>query len=169
METIYHTSFQSAIGSVYVASTERGVCKVSIPESTRQRFFQDLEERYGDASFVESQRRHADVIDELNRYLDRRLTRFRVRLDPRGTLFQQQVWSELLKIPYGTTVSYKELAKRAGTPGGYQAVGRANASNPIAIIIPCHRVLGARSELTGYAGGVKTKEFLLRLEGALMM
>jgi O-6-methylguanine DNA methyltransferase len=90
-------------------------------------------------------------------------------LDPIGTDFQRQVWRELRKIRYGTTISYKELSKRVGKPGAYQSVGRANGANPLPIVIPCHRVVGNDSRLVGYAAGIKTKEFLLRLEGALLV
>ena len=83
---------------------------------------------------------------------------------PRGTEFQKRVWSELVRVPYGETVSYAELAKRAGSPGAARAVGRANATNPIAIVVPCHRVIGADGSLTGYAYGVELKRGLLDLE-----
>ncbi|WP_434629213.1 methylated-DNA--[protein]-cysteine S-methyltransferase [Chromobacterium sp. CV08] len=89
---------------------------------------------------------------------------FELPLAPRGTPFQQQVWAALRRIPYGSTVSYGELARALGTPDGARAVGRANATNPIALIVPCHRVLGADGSLTGYAGGLPLKAALLRFE-----
>ncbi len=79
------------------------------------------------------------------------------------------MWRELLKVPYGTTISYKQLAKRLGTSRGFQAVGRANAANPVPIIVPCHRIVGTDGSLVGYASGLKTKEFLLKLEGSLLI
>jgi methylated-DNA-[protein]-cysteine S-methyltransferase len=85
-------------------------------------------------------------------------------MSPAGTEFQKRVWAELVRIPYGETVSYAELAKRVGSPGGARAVGRANATNPIAIIVPCHRVIGADGSLTGYAYGEEMKRSLLDLE-----
>jgi methylated-DNA-[protein]-cysteine S-methyltransferase len=84
-----------------------------------------------------------------------------------GTEFQRRVWLELKRIRYGKMISYKELAKRVGVQRGYQAVGKANGANPLPIVVPCHRVVGSNSKLVGYAAGLKTKEFLLRLEGAL--
>jgi methylated-DNA-[protein]-cysteine S-methyltransferase len=90
-------------------------------------------------------------------------------VDLLGTPFQTRVWRELLRIPYGTTITYKQLARRVGTSRGFQAVGRANAGNPVPIIVPCHRVIGTDGSLVGYASGIKTKEFLLKLEGALMI
>jgi O-6-methylguanine DNA methyltransferase len=86
-----------------------------------------------------------------------------------GTPFQIRVWKELSKIPYGTTITYKHLAKRVGAPKASQAVGRANGANPLPIIIPCHRILGSNGALVGYSCGIKTKEFLLRLEGAIIL
>ncbi|MGH6718615.1 MAG: methylated-DNA--[protein]-cysteine S-methyltransferase [Alphaproteobacteria bacterium] len=92
---------------------------------------------------------------------------FDVPLAPHGTVFQKRVWDELTRIPYGTTISYGELARRVGRPGAARAVGRANGTNPIAVIVPCHRVIGANGDLVGYAGGLAIKAALLALEGAL--
>jgi methylated-DNA-[protein]-cysteine S-methyltransferase len=89
---------------------------------------------------------------------------FDVRLAPRGTEFQQRVWAELRRIPFAETTSYGEIARRLGSPGASRAVGLANGRNPIGIMVPCHRVIGARGELTGYAGGLARKEALLAFE-----
>jgi methylated-DNA-[protein]-cysteine S-methyltransferase len=87
-----------------------------------------------------------------------------------GTAFQRRVWSELRKIPYGESISYGELARRIGIPSASRAVGTANGLNPIAVIVPCHRVIGADGSLTGYGGGLERKRFLLDLEaGALTL
>ena len=86
-------------------------------------------------------------------------------------LFRSQirVWKELSKISYGVTITYAQLAKRVGVPKGFQAIGRASGANPVPIIVPCHRVVGTGGSLVGYSAGIKTKEFLLRLEGALIL
>lgn len=89
---------------------------------------------------------------------------FDLSLAPRGTDFQKRVWAELVKIPFGETISYGELARRIGNPAASRAVGRANATNPIALIVPCHRVIGSNGKLTGYAGGIDLKEKLLTWE-----
>lgn len=89
---------------------------------------------------------------------------FDLPLSPAGTEFQQKVWKALLDIPYGQTESYGSIARRIGCPGGARAVGMANHRNPIAILIPCHRVVGAKGRLTGYAGGLELKQKLLELE-----
>jgi methylated-DNA-[protein]-cysteine S-methyltransferase len=85
-------------------------------------------------------------------------------LAPKGSQFQKRVWAELVKIPFGETISYGELARRIGNPAASRAVGRANATNPIALIVPCHRVIGTNGKLTGYAGGLELKEQLLAWE-----
>jgi O-6-methylguanine DNA methyltransferase len=89
--------------------------------------------------------------------------------DGGGTDFERSVWAELRCIPLGTTISYGELAKRIGNPNAMRAVGLANGKNPIAIVVPCHRVIGANGSMTGYGGGIHRKEWLLRHEGALLL
>jgi methylated-DNA-[protein]-cysteine S-methyltransferase len=108
----------------------------------------------------------ARVVAELEDYFAGRRRDFSFPLSPRGTDFQRRVWAELRRIPYGQTVSYRELATRVGNPAACRAVARANATNPIAIVIPCHRVIGADGTLTGYGGGLDKKRLLLELEGA---
>ncbi|MBQ6108457.1 MAG: methylated-DNA--[Thermoguttaceae bacterium] len=101
---------------------------------------------------------------ELDEYFAGRRQTFDLPLNPTGTPFQRKVWAELQKIPYGTTISYGELARRIGQPKASRAVGMANHRNPLAIFIPCHRVIGADGSLTGYGGGLEVKRFLLDLE-----
>ena len=105
-------------------------------------------------------------IKELDEYFFKGRKFFTVELDLRGTAFQRTVWSELLTIPYGTTVSYEAIAIRIGDIKSIRAVGVANGQNPIAIIVPCHRVIGKNGELVGYGGGIENKEWLLYHEGA---
>ena len=106
------------------------------------------------------------VARQLQAYFCGERQTFALPLALRGTPFQQQVWEELTRIPYGTTVSYRELAERVGRPTASRAVGQANGANPVVIVVPCHRVVGARGTLTGYAYGVSRKQKLLQLEGA---
>ncbi|MGC8511853.1 MAG: methylated-DNA--[protein]-cysteine S-methyltransferase [Acidimicrobiales bacterium] len=107
-----------------------------------------------------------DVSCQLGRYFDGGLRSFEVNLDPPGTEFQCRVWRALCEIPYGETRSYSDIASAVGQPKAARAVGMANNRNPIALIIPCHRVVGADGSLTGYAAGLKVKEGLLNLEQA---
>ncbi len=108
-------------------------------------------------------------VQELDEYFQGARSSFSVKLTPEGTEFQQRVWQQLLTIPFGETTTYQHIAAALGIPNGSQAVGRANGANPIAILIPCHRVIGNTGKLTGYAGGLWRKEWLLRHEGALMV
>ena len=105
-----------------------------------------------------------DAISQLSAYFHGELTHFDLALAPSGTPFQKQVWEQLLAIPYGETASYGDLAALLGNPGASRAVGLANARNPISIVVPCHRVVGAAGQLTGYGGGLERKQALLALE-----
>ena len=111
----------------------------------------------------------AAAVRQLQAYFDGTRQRFTVPLAPAGTAFQQRVWQALQQIPFGTTITYQELAHRVGSPKGARAAGSANGCNPIAIIIPCHRVLGRDGRLRGYAGGLCIKRRLLQHEGACLL
>jgi methylated-DNA-[protein]-cysteine S-methyltransferase len=114
--------------------------------------------------------RFEPLVTQLDEYFAGERTTFDLSLRQQGSPFEQRVWAELLAIPYGETASYGEIAARIGRPGMARAVGRANARNPIAIICPCHRVIGCDGSLTGYAGGMPAKRALLELEaGALSL
>jgi O-6-methylguanine DNA methyltransferase len=106
-------------------------------------------------------------IDELSAYFAKKLSSFSVPIAAHGTDFQHKVWRALSEIDYGTTCSYADIANRINNPKGVRAVGLANGKNPLAILVPCHRVIGKNGTLTGYAGGIERKAFLLHLEGAL--
>jgi methylated-DNA-[protein]-cysteine S-methyltransferase len=108
----------------------------------------------------------AECARQVADYFAGRRKAFELPLAPEGTPFQQRVWKEIARIPFGETVSYSQLAARSGAPGAARAAGAATGRNPLAIIVPCHRVLGSRGALTGYAGGVDRKARLLALEGA---
>jgi methylated-DNA-[protein]-cysteine S-methyltransferase len=107
----------------------------------------------------------AEAREQLSAYFAGELTSFDLPLAPRGTPFQLRVWRALREIPFGETISYAELARRIGSPRAVRAVGGANGRNPIAIVVPCHRVIGADGSLTGFGGGMERKRILLELEG----
>lgn len=107
-------------------------------------------------------------IEELDEYFYKGRKFFSVELNLQGTVFQKKVWTELLTIPFGSTVSYEALAIRLGDIKSIRAVGLANGQNPVAVIVPCHRVIGKNGDLTGYAGGLTVKEWLLYHEGSLL-
>ena len=106
----------------------------------------------------------AAAVRQLEEYFSDERRSFDLELDPSGSDFEKQVWTELQHIPFGTTTTYGEIARKLGDPGASRAVGLANARNPIAVIIPCHRVIGADGDLTGYAGGMHRKRWLLAHE-----
>lgn len=119
----------------------------------------------GNVNFAAARTEH--VARQLAEYFACERSDFDLRTSPHGTPFQMDVWRGLEGIPYGETIAYVDLARRIGRPDASRAVGRANGANPIPIVIPCHRVIGANGDLTGYGGGIDRKRTLLRLEGAL--
>lgn len=125
------------------------------------------QERPGALSHVEDEGPFRVARAELEQYFAGERRTFTLPLAPLGTGFQRAVWRALLEIPHGVTLSYQQLAIRVGRPGAARAVGRANAHNPIAVIVPCHRVIGADGSLTGYAGGVEIKRWLLEHEASV--
>lgn len=146
--------YASPVGDLLIESAEGKICTVNFVKESRQ------EETH--TSVIEQ------CIFELDEYFYKGRKFFNVELDPRGTEFQKKVWNELLTIPYGRTISYEALAIRLGNIKSIRAVGLANGQNPIAIIIPCHRVIGKGGTLVGYGGGIESKEWLLNHEGAIL-
>lgn len=126
-----------------------------------------LRARLGECHLVDDTLRSRDARQQVEEYFAGKRREFSVRLAPRGTAFQQNVWEALRRIPFGETRSYGELAEELGTPNAARAVGRANATNPICLVVPCHRVIGADGSLTGFAFGEDIKRRLLAHEGAL--
>ena len=114
--------------------------------------------------WIEATRTFHEAIRQLRAYFARELREFDLPLAPTGTPFQLSVWNRLREIPYGETISYGELATRVGNPKASRAVGMANGRNPLPIVVPCHRVIGSSGKLTGFGGGLPTKELLLGLE-----
>ncbi|MDQ3710233.1 MAG: methylated-DNA--[protein]-cysteine S-methyltransferase [Actinomycetota bacterium] len=112
--------------------------------------------------------RFSDAREQLAAYFAGELRTFHLDLAPHGTAFQLRVWQALAEIPYGTTISYRQLAERVGNPNASRAVGLANGRNPISIVVPCHRVIGANGALVGYGAGVERKRWLLAMEGTLL-
>ena len=118
----------------------------------------------GRGDWVRDDHAFPKVVEQLEAYFAGELIEFDIALDMQGTPFQRQVWAALCDIPYGTTASYGEVARRIGRPSASRAVGMANGRNPVGIIVPCHRVIGANGTLTGYGGGLDRKQVLLDLE-----
>lgn len=122
------------------------------------------EKKLPETGWIEDNTIFPDAVSQLAEYFEGRLTQFDLDLQPTGTTFQKRVWQAVLTIPYGTTATYGQIAEQIDNPKAFRAVGLANRSNPIPIIIPCHRVIGKNGKLTGFAGGIHIKQALLDLE-----
>lgn len=146
----YQISFKSPLGFLVLRSNGDSITQISFSEN-------EITDQYS-----------CEVLNEckaqLESYLSGERMIFNLPIAPVGTEFQQRVWADLIKIPYGETITYLDLANRLGDPKCIRAAGTANGKNPIAIVIPCHRVIGAGNKLTGYAGGIWRKKMLLELE-----
>jgi methylated-DNA-[protein]-cysteine S-methyltransferase len=163
MERFFYTQIESPVGPLVLGASEQALVVLEFAHQTGapQAFATRVEwVREDDHNILTA------AIRELNEYFAGKRREFTVRLDLRGPEFHRRCWQALLEIPYGDTCSYGELAKKVGSPGASRAVGQANHHNPVAIIVPCHRVITSTRELGGYGGGLNTKEFLLKLEGA---
>lgn len=146
----YQISFKSPLGFLILKSNGESVTEISFAEN-------EIQEQHS-CEVLESCKA------QLDDYFSGKSLVFDIPLAAEGTEFQQKVWAELLKIPYGETITYMDLAVRLGDPKCIRAAGTANGKNPIAVVIPCHRVIGAGNKLTGYAGGIWRKKMLLELE-----
>jgi len=151
-----YTIMKSPIGPLMLAGDERGLRLVHFMTGRRPKSPQ--------RDWTEDKTPFKEVVRQLDAYFDGKLKDFDLPLILDGTAFQLLVWNNLRKIPYGETISYGQLAKRIGSPDAARAVGLANGSNPIPIIIPCHRVIGSNGDLTGFGGGLALKKKLLALE-----
>lgn len=153
---MYYRYLETPIGELLIAGDAAALKVIGFPEGSRR--------REPDADWIFSEKPFDEVCAQLTAYFAGQRKSFDLKLDPGGTEFQRQVLDELQKIPYGTTVTYSDIARRIGRPKAVRAVGAANGRNPIPIVIPCHRVIGADGSMTGFGGGIPTKEALLRLE-----
>ncbi|HUR36574.1 MAG TPA: methylated-DNA--[protein]-cysteine S-methyltransferase [Terriglobales bacterium] len=163
MEMHYFT-FATAfpVGTLTLAATARGLAVLS---------FRGIEEYRGktglkEVNWIESRKEVEPYFDKVDKYLRGESRDLEMRLDLRGTDFQLKCWNALLQIPFGETRSYGQMAEVVECPKGFRAVGLANNRNPVAIVVPCHRVIETNGKLGGYGGGLPAKEWLLNLEGA---
>ena len=150
----YYTCHESPLGTLLIAGTRNAVTEIWFPTHDQA---PDVDWQRDDEVF-------ATACQQLGEYFAGERTIFSVAIDLHGTEFQKKVWAVLRDIPYGTTISYGETAKRLGNQGASRAVGGANNTNPIPIIVPCHRVIGADKSMTGFGGGVEIKKTLLAME-----
>jgi methylated-DNA-[protein]-cysteine S-methyltransferase len=155
--TFHHAEFETPVGRITIQGDGHCITGLYLPDHKGWRGPAASSQTSSDA--------FSDAWQQLAEYFAGVRRRFDLLLRPEGTPFQQRVWAELTRIPFGETITYGELARRVGQPTAIRAVGAANARNPISILIPCHRVIGASGTLTGYAGGLERKRWLLELEG----
>ena len=156
VSAVFYTTFESPVGPLLLAGDSNALRLVSFESSKRP--------APPRAGWKQDQAPFAEVIRQLQAYFRGELKEFDLPLALEGTDFQLRVWKALRTIPYGETISYAHLAQRIGNPKAVRAVGLANGSNPIPIIVPCHRVIGSDGSLTGFGGGLSTKKMLLELE-----
>jgi len=156
MTTVYYTRVDTPVGRLLLAGNGRELKTLRFPKGGRA--------SEPEREWVENEVFFAKAIRQLQEYFAGRRREFDLRLAPLGTPFQQTVWRAVAAIPYGTTVSYAEIARRIGKPKAVRAVGGANGRNPIPIVVPCHRVIGSDGSLTGFGGGLEIKQKLLDLE-----
>ena len=152
-----YTLFDSPIGQLVLSRGDHALTAIAFSDSKKAPEI--------DSSWTRDDAAFAEISRQLRAYFAGELEQFELELAPRGTPFQQRVWEALRTIPYGSTTTYGKLAEALGDPRATRAVGLANGRNPIPIVIPCHRVIGADGSLTGYGGGLQRKQWLLAHEG----
>ncbi|MBC7323764.1 MAG: methylated-DNA--[protein]-cysteine S-methyltransferase [Moorella sp. (in: Bacteria)] len=162
------TTYPSPLGLLTIVTGPAGLCRLAFPGEASGLARNSLAGEFPRAVFVEEKEKAGyscpAVLRQLEEYFAGRRFTFDLPLDLRGTPFQREVWAALSKIPYGTTCSYGDIARAVGRPGAARAVGQAIGRNPVAIIIPCHRVIGKDGRLVGFGGGLEVKEWLLQFE-----
>ena len=161
MPIAYHfLETSSPAGTLMLACSEAGLVELSFRSRST------LHKRFAES--CEDEERLRPYTTQVREFLDGKRRDFDFPLDLRGTDFQLRCWNQLLKIPYGEVITYAQLAQRVGSPNAFRAVGHANGQNPVAIIVPCHRVIASDGTLGGYGGGLPMKQWLLDLEGAVV-
>jgi O-6-methylguanine DNA methyltransferase len=164
MEIVHTAQVDSPIGSLRVASTERGLAYLELPAASGRGLRGWLRRCLPEARCQDGFAPNRAAIGQILEYLEGKRVAFELPLDLRGTPFQLSVWNALLAIPYGETRSYAQIAAAVGQPSAVRAVGAANGSNPVALIVPCHRVIASDGTLGGYGGGLRLKARLLAME-----
>jgi O-6-methylguanine DNA methyltransferase len=164
METLQVADFDSPIGTLRAASTARGLAFLGLPRAGGRGFGGWLARALPGARREAAFAPNREAIRQVLAYLEGKRTEFELALDLRGTPFQRGVWEALLRIPYGETRSYAEIARAVGAPRAVRAVGSANGANPVPLVVPCHRVIASGGRLGGYGGGPDLKRRLLAME-----
>ena len=158
--TVHYSVFASPLGDIWVGGDEAGISHINFPtqRAMERGPHRDHEKWQRDDGLFQ------EALHQLGAYFGGELTAFELELNPQGTEFQKNVWQALLQVPFGEICSYSDIARGIGKPKAVRAVGAANGRNPIPIVIPCHRVIGADGSLTGYGGGLWRKQRLIEIE-----
>ncbi|MHB1127236.1 MAG: methylated-DNA--[protein]-cysteine S-methyltransferase [Bacillota bacterium] len=167
MSRVLWSRRETGLGPLTVATSPRGVCRIALPNEEPEETLGWLKSHFPSATIEEQGVGPDKVFDQIFAYIEGQLQEFHIDLDFHGTPFQILVWKQLLTIAYGTTVSYLSVAQAAGNPAAVRAVGGAVGANAVALIVPCHRVVGSNGTLTGFGGGLPLKRRLLQLEDIL--
>lgn len=162
---IYYHFLEHNKWKVYIACTEKGLCYVGTEHSSIEDLISCCSKQFPNCEIVKNEEKLTLYKNELIEYFECKRTQFTFSFDISGTAFQMAVWKALQEIPFGQTKCYSDIAFKIGNPKAVRAVGTAIGANPVAIAIPCHRVLGKNGTLTGFSGGLDVKEKLLKLEG----
>lgn len=156
MQNLEQTLYNSPLGLIKIIANAKGIIQIDFVDKKMKTVSQKTENIH-----------LKECIKQIDEYFQGKRKKFELKLNLQGTDFQKKVWKELLKIPFGKTISYGEVAKRIKNPKAVRAVGQAVGKNPISIVVPCHRVIGSDGSLTGYASGLHRKKWLLKHEGIL--
>lgn len=167
METLYTARFSTPIGALRIASSDKGLAYVELPNESGRGFGGWRKTHAPDAKVIDRRTPNDPYIDQLLEYTEGTRLTFEFELDLRATKFQRSVYKHVAKIGYGETLTYADIAVAIDNPKSVRAVGAANGANPIPLVIPCHRVIASSGALQGYAGGVDLKARLLAMEQAL--
>lgn len=163
-QVIHYGEITHKIGMIYLAASNKGLCFVSSPVDGLEELKEWRAKKRPNYTLIEDDRIIAPFADQLLDYLDKKRRYLDLPIDLKGSAFQESVWKELQKVPYGKTTSYSHIAHSINKPKAARAVGVAIGANPLMIVIPCHRVIGKNGRLTGFRGGIPLKEKLLALE-----
>ncbi|MBD0382345.1 methylated-DNA--[protein]-cysteine S-methyltransferase [Paenibacillus sedimenti] len=167
VHVLHYAEISSPVGPLVLVASSQGLCSIEFGTFTPNREKLDAwaSRWFGPHELREDEQRLQPIAEQLEQYFKGERSGFEGKLDLHGTDFQKKVWTALLDVPFGRTASYKDIAVAIGSPKAVRAVGGANNRNPMPVIIPCHRIIGAGGDLVGYGGGLDIKVLLLELEG----
>jgi O-6-methylguanine DNA methyltransferase len=164
MKTLFYIKMNTQIGPLLLTSSDKGLVHIALPHQSGRDRLKEIKHAFPDCTLMEDGGKNREAVRQIEEYFRGVRTTFSLDLDLRGTDFQKKVWKALMKVPYGWTRSYGQIARDIGHPRAFRAVGGACHKNPIPLVIPCHRIIGSDGSMTGFGGGISLKEKLLDLE-----